>query len=415
MISRTLFMISRTLAQMKPPVKLSVWIRLPLDDERRASLGIQVASRWGLVIVALAQLNIDPRTTGDQRIVLNLIVLCVAAANTILMRRMRYPQPIAALLPVAISVIDTIAITAAIGVVDHFDNVNFVFYFPAFVAFGLVFPGLSSVWYSLLSVVGYLLVVVPFPPFDRGAIGDWKELMVRVASMGIATLTANIAVRVERGRRQRAVAQALASHVERERVSQEVHDGIAQEIYVLAISLEANVAILEKQLADHELVERMKALVGLAKRALIDTRGLLFNLEPALTGDLDLATLIREQAAEFSAITRIPVSVEADRETPAIAPDALVQIYRIVQEGLANIYRHSSATEGHVRIALDGDYVIVSVSDTGRGFNPGETRDGGHGLTNIRERAERIGGWCRVVSAPGRGTELTVAIPKGGE
>ena len=92
-----------------------------------------------------------------------------------------------------------------------------------------------------------------------------------------------------------------------------------------------------------------------------------------------------------------------------LAPDEQIEVFRIVQEGLANVRKHANARRAEVRIALDGGSRVVSVSDDGAGFEA--DRDGaGQGLKNIRARADQIAGAASVRSQPGRGTVVEVAL-----
>src|SRR4029079_5022927 len=110
-----------------------------------------------------------------------------------------------------------------------------------------------------------------------------KALVLRLATMATAALTANLVVRVERTLRQRAVAEALAMEqraitaereaaFERQRLSQEVHDGLSQNAYMLALGLEAAAETMSRDSADPRAIERMQGLVRLARQTLLETR-----------------------------------------------------------------------------------------------------------------------------------------------
>jgi signal transduction histidine kinase len=380
-----------------------------LDAERRASLPIQVGSRWALVVTALLVVNLHPGIRLPISVGLNGLIGLVATGNALLQLRLRSSDPVHAWQPAVVSVIDVVAITGAVAVADQFDNSYFVFYYPSFVAFTLVFPGVASYAYALLTLAGYLVVAASWPSFEIGNPADLKALAVRLMTLLTVVAIANLAVRVERTRRLRAVQEALAAHLEPQRVTQEIHDGIAQEIYMLAVNLEANTKRIE---GDPELRERMEVLTDLARRALLETRSLLFNLGPVLTGDQGLLTLLSGQVAEFSAVTRIPVQVTAVGVPPHLRPEATVEVYRIVQEALANIYRHADATSGSVSLRNEGATVLVRVADDGRGFDSSMDGRRGRGLSGMRDRAGRIGGELLVSSTPGGGTAVELRIPQ---
>src|SRR5437016_5944912 len=122
-------------------------MRHPLAEDRRASLPIQIVARWALLAVAFLEVNIDPGTSGATYIALNLFAAGAAVANLALTWMLHTGRPIRTGWVGLAGVYDVLAITAAIATVDQFDNINFIFYSPAFVAFTLVFPGWPSVAY----------------------------------------------------------------------------------------------------------------------------------------------------------------------------------------------------------------------------------------------------------------------------
>ena len=388
--------------------RLVTLARGTLDAERRASLPIQVGSRWVLILTAFLVVNIYPGIRLPISVGMNGLILLVAAGNAFLQWRLRSPDPVPAWQPAAVSVIDVVAITSAVAVADQFDNAYFVLYYPSFVAFTLVFPGVASYAYTALTLGTYLAVVTPSASFDAGDAADIKAMVVRLMTLLTVVAIANLAVLVERRRRLRAVQEALAANLEHQRVTQEIHDGIAQEIYMLAVNLEANT----KRIEDPELRARMEVLTDLARRALLETRSLLFNLEPVLTGDQGLVTLLTGQVAEFSAVTRIPIEVTAAGVPPHLAPEATVEVYRIVQEALANIYRHAEATAGSLSVRSDGATVLIKVADDGRGFDSSLNGSRGRGLSGMRDRAARLGGELLVSSTPGQGTAVELRLPQ---
>ncbi len=384
-------------------------LRGDLDAEQRASLPIQVASRWALVVVGLLVVNVRPGLELPIRMGVNSMIVLVAAGNTFLHLRLRSPRPVPAWQPALVSLVDVFAITGAVIVADQFDNSNYVLYYPSFVAFTLVFPGTISWVYALLTLGAYIEVGMRSESFVPGDVGDLKALAIRVTTLCTVVAVANLAVRAERTRRRRAVQEALAAHLEHQRVTQEIHDGVAQEIYMLAVNLEANTKRIEH---DPQLRARMEVLTDLARRALLETRSLLFNLEPVLTGDQGLVALLTGQAAEFSAVTRVPVQVTSVGAPARLNPEATVEVYRIVQEALANIYRHAEATSGTLSVTHEGGTLLLRIADDGRGFDAISVPERGRGLSGMRDRARRIGADIRVASIPGAGTTIELRIPQ---
>jgi signal transduction histidine kinase len=405
-------------------------LRQPLDAEQRASLAILVAARWFLAAIAVFTVNYRPTARPTVILAINLMIAGAAALNIVIQRRLRRGQPVPLGLPVAASVYDAAGITIAIALVDGFINESFVLYYPALLAISVVFPGRWSALYALASAAAYLCVSLPtHDSFQAGSPGDQRVLALRLAAMAATVLIANLVVRIERDRRERAVAaeaaraaevQALeeraraaerAAEEERHRLSRDVHDGIAQQVYMLTLGLETIAALVAEDHTDERVTGRVEALVRLAKQTLLDTRNLLFDLGDVMTGETGLDTLIRNQACEFAATTGIAVDVRvcgAERRLSAIA---VSEVYRVVQEGLANVYKHAQATSVVLRLCYGNNAVTVTIGDDGRGFEPAAVGGRGHGLSNMQARAARLGGRLAVASSVGAGTTLTVVVP----
>ena len=253
-------------------------------------------------------------------------------------------------------------------------------------------------------------LVVTHHSFDAGNVQDLKDLAVRLTTLGVTVAIANLAVTIERRLRARAINAAVAAQTERQRVSREVHDGVAQGVYMLALNLEANAQVLGEQTDDEALRERMGALVRLSKQTLLETRSLLVDLQPALAGEEGLASLVEQLAGEFSAVTGIPVRVESAGGDVHLPPATLGEVYRCLQEGLANVYKHAGASAATLRLDRLEGALRLELADDGRGFDPA-AEGRGHGLANLRERAANLGGQLVIDSAPGRGTRVELTFP----
>jgi signal transduction histidine kinase len=146
-------------------------------------------------------------------------------------------------------------------------------------------------------------------------------------------------------------------------------------------------------------------------------RHLAREMRPTLLDDLGLAASIRFLAEGILTRNGLRVEVE-DHLTDPLGSTVETSIYRIVQEALTNVARHASAAHARVRIAADAGYVHCSISDDGVGFaidSTGRSKNrNGLGLVGIRERVNSLGGTLRIASAPGKGTEIHVAIPMEG-
>jgi signal transduction histidine kinase len=188
---------------------------------------------------------------------------------------------------------------------------------------------------------------------------------------------------------------------ERARLAREIHDGLAQ--YLFAISTHAT--MLESGGSAPKLVPQIKEAATAAQQ---EARFAILALSSA-SGSAPFDAALRRYVDVLTADGALEVELEIDPRT-RLDPDEQIEIFRIVQEGLANARKHAGATRVDVRIEerLDGRRV-VSIVDDGEGFD-GEEAAGGQGLRNIRARSDSIGGVFSLRTAPGTGTALEVAL-----
>lgn len=406
------------------PFTLSAMLA-PVSPERRESVRIIVAVRWLLVLATLFVVNVRPGTTAREQAVLVTLILAGALVNLALQLGIARKRGFPTGLPVLAALADAAAITAAVGTVDGFENPGFVLYYPALVSFSLAFSGAASVYYTAAVVTAYLGATTFRSGFDWSSAGDQHELVLRIATMAASVLAANMVVRIERERRQRAVAaeaarqeQVLAleqrtrdlerhAEDERARLVREVHDGLSQGAFMLSLGLETTAA----ELARHDLpaptIARVEALVRVSKQNLLETRNLLYDLRDAMAGGT-LSGLLENQLSEFRSITGIGTSLTIEGDERPIRPALISEVYRVVQEGLSNCFRHAAASEVAALLRFGETHLELSLADNGRGFESG--RPGGHGLRTMAERVALLGGVFDINST-GTGTKLLATIP----
>ncbi len=205
----------------------------------------------------------------------------------------------------------------------------------------------------------------------------------------------------------------LAAEGERTRIAREIHDGIAQLMYMLSLSLETAVDRVGGD--PEEQRRRLKDLTALAKNALWEVRQYIFDLRPLLSGDEGLVGAIQGQVKEFQAVSELPVELSVTGTPMQLPIEMAASLYRIVQEGLGNIFRHARATQVRIEIRFAEDHLTLAVEDDGIGI--GETGPGervGFGMGNLRRRVDELGGTLEVKSRPGEGTRIEVTVPVGG-
>jgi signal transduction histidine kinase len=204
-------------------------------------------------------------------------------------------------------------------------------------------------------------------------------------------------------------AQELAVMQERNRLARDLHDAVTQTLFSASLLADALPASWEKD--PEEGRQLLKELRQLSRGALAEMRTLLLELRPAALVETKLGILLRQlgEAAGGRTGLRITVNLAGDCILPA---EAHIALYRIAQEALNNVLKHSRATNVTVglscRAGANNLIVELSVSDDGRGFDPAQVPSDHFGLRNMRERAQAIGAELTVVSQPGDGTRIQV-------
>ncbi len=204
-------------------------------------------------------------------------------------------------------------------------------------------------------------------------------------------------------------AAQLAAVEEINRIARDLHDSVSQELFSLTMLAAAARRTLA---ARPELVaDRLAEIEASARRALEETRSLIFALRPATLDGRGLVPALRDLAAALHERQGLAVELHVigERRLPLEHEQAL---FRIVQEALANVGRHSGARAATVTLRYGDGTVALEVGDEGRGFDPAAARSPqAIGLLSMAERAEALGGSFSLSSAPGAGTKIAVALP----
>lgn len=188
---------------------------------------------------------------------------------------------------------------------------------------------------------------------------------------------------------------------ERARVAREIHDGLAQ--YLFAISTHAS--MLEGGADAGEVVPRLKEAAAAAQQ---EARFAVLALSSA-SGTAPFGAALRRYVEFLTADGALDVELEIDPGV-ALAPDEQIEVFRIVQEGLANVRKHAGALRAEVSIGERGGRRLVEIRDDGAGFGEGGAAGAGQGLRNMRARTAAIGAAFRLHSGLGRGTALEVTL-----
>ncbi len=218
------------------------------------------------------------------------------------------------------------------------------------------------------------------------------------------TLSDQLAIAIENARLYEQ-AKELATIQERNRLARDLHDAVSQTLFSASLIAEVLPRIWERNQAEGK--KRLDEVRQLTRGALAEMRTLLLELRPAALVAADLGELLHQLAESITGRARIPVSVEVNGQYPQ-TPDVKVALYRIAQEALNNVAKHSGASQAKVCLDCGPDGIRLTVTDNGKGFDMATTKPTSLGLGIMRDRTKGIGATVDIESHPGEGTKVTV-------
>jgi NarL family two-component system sensor histidine kinase LiaS len=202
--------------------------------------------------------------------------------------------------------------------------------------------------------------------------------------------------------------ETAAAQAERIRLSQDLHDALAQQLFSLTYGLSSLATVIRQNPEEGAL--RANMLAEIAEKALLDLRGMLLHLRPQVQAEKGLAATVRDITQHWQTLYHIPVEVTIvlnEAEFRAVVREALCLI---LQEALTNVAKHAHATQVTVDIQNENQSILLRVQDNGVGI-PASKVPSGFGLTHMRERAEAVGGTFSVQSSASTGTCVQVHLP----
>jgi PAS domain S-box-containing protein len=205
-----------------------------------------------------------------------------------------------------------------------------------------------------------------------------------------------------------------AQEDERLRISRELHDDTAQILVTLSRDLDS--LITGEKRPGKPAVESLQKLRGMADSALEGVRRFSQDLRPSILDDLGLVPALEWLVKDLEESYRMATKFEVTGSSRRLGPEIELAVFRITQEVLSNVRRHSQASAVEMALDFGNDALTLIISDNGKGFNmPERTSDlalsGKLGIIGIRERTRLIGGTIIVQSEPGGGTTVTLRIP----
>ena len=195
-------------------------------------------------------------------------------------------------------------------------------------------------------------------------------------------------------------------------VAHDLHDEFGQILTAVGIMLNR---VTQKASADPALLDEVKTVKNLVEETLQSVRDRSQMFRPGMLDDFGLVRTLEWFALQFSRQTGITVNIEGNFGDVHVPAQDGIHIYRIVQEALSNVARHSKATEAQVRLAHSDGELTIEVHDDGEGFQPLQQMDRasgeGFGLMGMRERARRLHGALTIQSEAGQGATIAARIP----
>jgi signal transduction histidine kinase len=217
---------------------------------------------------------------------------------------------------------------------------------------------------------------------------------------------------------QRENLRQIASHVisaqedERRRISRELHDDLGQALIAHVLSIRS--LQLEIPLQNEALKDRLDDLIADTNETISKMRQIAQDIRPAMLDTLGLCNALNTYSREFSLRTGLPVVFEADPEIPEMSDIYSISLYRILQEALTNVYKHSQANQVWVELSIDERNIILTIQDNGIGFLTSarkKSSDTGIGIIGMQERMTLVGGQLLIKSSESKGTIISAHLP----
>jgi PAS domain S-box-containing protein len=201
-----------------------------------------------------------------------------------------------------------------------------------------------------------------------------------------------------------------AREQERERLARELHDEFGQ--ILAALRIDTSWIRNKAQIAVPEIARRAEAMADVIEDAQQATKRMSSGLRPRVLDDLGLVTAIRELVNEFADRHGIVCEIQISDDGKKIVDPVATPLYRMTQEALTNIAKHSQATKLRVELVTGRDSVILIVADNGKGLQVGDLRKpGSFGLMGMRQRAAAVGGELSISEEGGNGTTIEIRLP----
>jgi len=238
-------------------------------------------------------------------------------------------------------------------------------------------------------------------------LGSWQPGSFNEShAVRLEAFAGQVAIAIHNARLLDRERQVIASQ-ERERLARELHDAVSQTLFSANIIAEA--LPRQWQRDPEKALAQLTELHQLTRGAMAEMRVLLLELRPTSLLEVDLPVLLRQLAEAIRSRKRIAISVDINGEF-SLKPDTKLALYRITQEALNNIAKHSRATKASIQLMRREQGVELTIEDNGAGFDPDAVQPTSLGLNIMRERSDELGAALTIISRQGEGTRLHLVL-----
>ena len=383
-----------------------------------SGLRISLWLRWFVVIAWLAQLHLHVQMLQPPYLAHVLSGALLLAVNTVVLYRLETKRGVSWRWTLALSAMDLAMLSGGLTIALGSGDGYFVLYYASLAMLAAVCTSfrVTLATTSLVAVVHATLRLA-------GEFGDVEfrmepELLLSILAMYAVVTAVSLVSSFERGRswfdrirRREAVVRGEELQQERIELSQTIHNTIAQSAYLIGLGLETAIELASGQDGENkdELIENLEVTLALATSTMWELRHPI-NVGPIFEGR-ELGSVLRSHASTFSTITSIPTEVTQVGEEPSLPVVTRRRLLSIAHNALSNAHRHSRGARINIRLLFEPTEIRLSVDDDGIGL-PADYGDRGHGFSNMRMDAERIGGWLETGQGEsGRGATVTCVIP----
>lgn len=354
---------------------------------------ISVRGHWFISVLCLFELAYRPHYGVTRFVVYALLLSALIAYNGYLHHRLRSGRPPTWHWLLALYGLDMLLVSAGAAVSNGFGHEFFhLFYYPAMAGFAAMFNSLRLNIASV-TVVSLVYVGISLMAGDGIDLGeqDEKTLLARVGIMYAVVATVNLASRFERMRWQHAAERERALERERVEVSRSIHDTTAQSVFLIGMGIDT-----AKELAGYgnpELTASLEATSRLSRSTMWELR------HPIDVGGIyegrELGSALRSHVSGFANITSVRAEMTQKDVEPPLSVEVKSTLFSLAHNALTNAYRHAEARRVLIGLEFADAEIALWVSDDGVGL-PDDYAGRGHGFTNMRLAAERLGGHLEV-------------------